>query len=80
MRKMSFLIVMLGFAISPAMADQCADDVALLDKALSNDTLASDVKAQAKDIRNQADQLCKAGNTEEGLAQAAEAKVLLQLD
>ncbi len=63
-----------------AQAGQCQDDVAAIDKALKAETLASDMKAQALDIRNQAEQLCTAGNEDEGLALAAEAKVLLQLD
>ena len=64
----------------PAFADACQDDVAKIDKALTTAELDADVRAQADDMRNQAVQLCGAGNLEEGLAVTAEAKVLLKLE
>jgi hypothetical protein len=63
-----------------AMADECQTDVAKLDAALAQDGLATDVKQQAEDLRNNAVQLCGAGNTDEGLAVTAEAKVLLNVE
>lgn len=78
-----FTIALLaGFAATavPALADSCQDDVAKIDSAIASGTLDSDVKAQAEDMRNQAVQLCGAGNTEEGLAVTAEAKVLLNIE
>ena len=64
----------------PAFADACQDDVAKIDKALGTAELDADVRAQADDMRNQAVQLCGAGNLEEGLAVTAEAKVLLKIE
>jgi hypothetical protein len=64
----------------PAFADACQDDVAKLDTAISAEGLAADVKQQAEDLRNNAVQLCGAGNLDEGLAVTAEAKVLLQVE
>jgi hypothetical protein len=63
-----------------ALAEDCQTDVAKLDAALAKEGLAADVKQQAEDLRNNAVQLCGAGNTEEGLAVTAEAKVLLQVE
>ena len=63
-----------------ALADDCQNDVAKLDAALAKEDLAADVKLQAEDLRNNAVQLCGAGNTEEGLAVTAEAKSLLQVE
>ncbi len=63
-----------------AWADECQTDVAKLDAALAQDGLATDVKQQAEDLRNNAVQLCGAGNTDEGLAVTAEAKVLLNVE
>jgi hypothetical protein len=63
-----------------SFADDCQSDVAKLDAALAQDGLAADVKQQAEDLRNNAVQLCGAGNTDEGLAVTAEAKVLLQVE
>ncbi len=64
----------------PAFADGCQDDVALLDKTLKSAEIDADIRAQAEDMRNQAVQLCGAGNTDEGLAMTAEAKILLKIE
>ncbi len=65
---------------SPAMADACQDDIAKIDNALKTQELDADKRAQAEDMQSQAVQLCGAGNTEEGLAMTAEAKVLLGIE
>jgi hypothetical protein len=67
------------FAI-PAFADQCQEDVAKIDQAISSDSLDADVKTEAEDLRNNAVQLCGAGNLDEGLAVTAEAKALLKVE
>jgi hypothetical protein len=72
-------IILTALTVS-AMADECQSDVAKLDAALAQDGLAADLKQQAEDLRNNAVQLCGAGNTDEGLAVTAEAKVLLQVE
>jgi hypothetical protein len=63
-----------------AYADDCQSDVAKIDAAIAQEGLAADVKQQAEDLRNNAVQLCGAGNLDEGLAVTAEAKVLLQVE
>jgi hypothetical protein len=65
---------------APALADQCQDDVAKIDAAIANESLDADVKTQVEDLRNNAVQLCGAGNLDEGLAVTAEAKVLLKVE
>jgi enoyl-[acyl-carrier-protein] reductase (NADH) len=70
------LTAMTGYAL----ADDCQTDVAKLDVALAQEGLATDVKQQAEDLRNNAVQLCGAGNTDEGLAVTAEAKSLLNVE
>jgi len=65
---------------APALADSCQDDIAKIDNALKTQELDADKRAQAEDMRSQAVQLCGAGNTEEGLAMTAEAKVLLAIE
>lgn len=70
----------LGLFAGSALADQCQDDVAKIDAAIAAEGLAADVKAQAEDLRNNAVQLCGAGNTDEGLAVTAEAKALLKVE
>jgi hypothetical protein len=63
-----------------ALADDCQSDVTKIDAVIAAGTLDSDIKAQAEDMRNQAVQLCGAGNTEEGLAVTADAKTLLKIE
>jgi hypothetical protein len=72
-------IILTALTVS-ALADDCQTDVAKLDAALAQDGLAADVKQQAEDLRNNAVQLCGAGNIDEGLAVTAEAKSLLQIE
>ena len=74
------LFLTLFLAPASAMADDCQSDVAKIDAVIAAGTLDSDIKAQAEDMRSQAVQLCGAGNTEEGLAVTAEAKILLKIE
>ena len=64
----------------PALAGTCQDDIAKIENALKTQELDADKRAQAEDMQSQAVLLCGAGNTEEGQAIAAEAKVLLGID
>lgn len=74
-----FLAAMLAGSTA-ASAGLCQDDIAKIDAALAKDTLPADTRAQAEDMRNQAVQLCGAGNEEEGTAVTSEAKALLQIE
>jgi hypothetical protein len=64
----------------PAFADQCQDDIAKIDTALSKASLDADVKTEVTDLREQAVQLCGAGNSKEGLDVTAEAKAKLNIE
>lgn len=74
--------IVLGLALlaAPAKAGQCQDDVAKIDRALSTMELPPDERAQLEDMRNQAVQLCGAGNETEGLDVTAEAKAMLNIE
>ena len=63
-----------------AQAGQCQTDIAAIDAALAKTDIDADVRAQGEDMRNQAIQLCGAGNETEGLAVTAEVKELLKLE
>jgi hypothetical protein len=79
---MKTFIVALGLTISlstTAFAGQCQDDIAKIDAALASQELSKDQKAQLDDMRNQAVQLCGAGNETEGLDVTAEAKAMLNI-
>lgn len=73
------LLAFAAFSL-PALADPCQDDVAKIDTALKSQDVPTDTRAQVEDMRNQAVQLCGAGNTEEGLSMTGEAKQLLKLE
>jgi hypothetical protein len=76
------IVVLATLTLTPvsAFADTCADDVTKIDAVIAAGALDSDIKAQAEDMRNQAVQLCGAGNTDEGLAVTADAKTLLKIE
>ena len=63
-----------------AMAGTCQDDVAKIDAALKTANLDADVKTEVTDLREQAIQLCGAGNEKEGLDVTAQAKTLLSIE
>jgi len=70
----------LSVALSTAaFAGQCQDDIEKIDAALASQDLSDDERAQLDDMRNQAVQLCGAGNEAEGLDVTAEAKALLNI-
>jgi len=63
-----------------ALAGQCEDDIAKIDGALATMELAPDERAQLEDMREQALKLCSAGNVQEGLDVASEAKAMLRIE
>jgi hypothetical protein len=72
-------VLSIGLAL-PAFADQCMDDIAKIDKALETATLDGDQKTEVTDLREQAVQLCGAGNEQEGLDVTAQAMTLLNIE
>jgi hypothetical protein len=62
-----------------AYAGDCQSDIAKIDAALATQQIDADKRAQLDDMRNQAVQLCGAGNEQEGLDVTAEAKALLNI-
>jgi hypothetical protein len=67
-------------AAGSAQANQCQDDIAKIDEALASRDLEPDQRAQVEDMRNQAVQLCGAGNEQEGLDVTAEVKAMLNIE
>jgi hypothetical protein len=74
------LLVAMTVSANTAIAGQCQDDVAKIDALLSGNHLDTEQRAQLEDMRNQAVQLCGAGNEEEGLAVTAEAKATFNIE
>ena len=78
--KTFILAASFALALSGAsFAGQCQDDIEKIDAALAADELDADSRAQLEDMRNQAVQLCGAGNEAEGLDVTAEAKAMLNI-
>jgi hypothetical protein len=78
-------LIILATALAAAMggvalAGQCEDDIAKIDGALATMELAPDERAQLEDMREQAQKLCSAGNVQEGLDVASEAKAMLNIE
>ncbi len=66
--------------VSPAAASPCQDDIAKIDAALaSSEKITPEQRLELDDLRNQAVQLCGAGNDQEGLDVTAQAKAILDL-
>lgn len=81
MMKTAILAAAFAAALgAPAFAGQCEDDIAKIDKALAAMELAPDERAQLADMREQAQKLCSAGNVQEGLDVASEAKAMLNIE
>ena len=78
--KTIMLAASLALAFSSvSFAGQCQDDIEKIDAALAGDEVGPDQRAQLEDMRNQAVQLCGAGNEAEGLDVTAEAKAILNI-
>lgn len=76
-------IIALGLLLAvsgTAWAGPCDDELGKVDEALTSSEIAPDVKTQAQDMRNQAAELCKAGNEAEGLDVLNEAEALLGIE
>ncbi len=78
--KTIMLAAALALALSSvSFAGQCEEDIEKIDAALASGDVGSDQRAQLEDMRNQAVQLCGAGNEAEGLDVTAEAKAMLNI-
>jgi len=80
MKSAVLALAVLAALALPAHADQCQEDIAKIDKALTSMELSADERSQLEDMRNQAVQLCGAGNVQEGLDVTSEAKAMLNID
>ena len=78
--KTLILAASLSLALATAAyAGECQDDIEKIDAALASGNVGPDQRAQLEDMRNQAVQLCGAGNEAEGLDVTAEAKAMLNI-
>ena len=80
MKRFVLSAALMLLAAGSAQANQCQDDIAKIDEALASRDLEPDQRAQVEDMRNQAVQLCGAGNEQEGLDVTAEVKAMLNIE
>lgn len=79
--KAAFIaLAFLAATAGSALAGPCEDGLKKLDQAIGSDQIAPDMKTQAEDMRGQAQQLCDAGNEEEGADVLSEALALLGVE
>lgn len=63
-----------------ALAGPCQDDLKKVDDALAAQEISPDQRILAEDMRNQAVQLCGAGNEQEGVDVLTEVKAMLNIE
>ena len=80
MKPIALAAVLTMLLPGAAFAGQCQDDIAKIDKVLATRELPPDQKAQLEDMRNQAVQLCGAGNEQEGVDVTSEAKAMFNIE
>jgi hypothetical protein len=76
MKRIVLAATLVAFAM-PAYAGSCPSQIAAIDKALPTAQVDAAKKAQAKQLRDQADAAHKAGNHAASMKAAADAKALL---
>ena len=80
MKTFAFANMFTALLGASALAGQCQDDLKKIDKALKSDTVTPGQKAEIKDMRAQAAELCKAGNEQEGVDVLTEATAMLNVE
>ncbi len=81
MKKLMIAAAVAALVATPALAaGDCKADIEKIDAALATQELTPDEKAELEDMRNQAVQLCGAGNLSEGLDVTSEAKARLNIE
>jgi len=73
-------LALLAATAGSALAGPCDDGLRKLDAALQSTEIAPELKLQVEDMRMQAQQLCDAGNDEEGADVLTEAVALLGIE
>ena len=79
-RTTVFIAAALAFLAAPTYAATCKDDIAKINKAMESAKLETDAKQAVLDLRDQAIQLCGAGNEQQGLDETAQAKAILNIE
>ena len=79
-RSTVFIALALAGLAAPSYSATCKDDIAKINKAMETAKLDPDAKQAVLDMRDQAVQLCGAGNEQQGLDETAQAKAILNIE
>ena len=79
-RSTVLIAAALTFLAAPSYATTCKDDIAKINKAMETAKLEGESKQAVLDLRDQAIQLCGAGNEQQGLDETAQAKAILNIE
>ncbi len=77
MKRMLIAAAAVVALASPAFANNCPNEIRAIDAALQSASVPAGTKAQAKQLRDQADAAHKAGNHAASMKAAGDAKKLL---
>lgn len=81
MIRTTFLVAAAFILLSaPSNAATCKEDIVKINKAIETAKLEADAKQAVLDLRDQAVQLCGAGNEQQGLDDTAQAKAILNIE
>ena len=80
MKAIAAAVFALALLPATALAGPCQDDLKAVDTAIESGDVPAEERGQVTDMRNQAADLCKAGNEQESLDVLAEAKAMLNLE
>jgi hypothetical protein len=80
MKALALALALIAATSGLAVAGLCQDELKKVDAALASQELPPEQRAQAEDMRNQALQLCGAGNEQEGVDVLTEAKAMLGVE
>ncbi len=75
-----FAAVAVVLSTGSALAGPCKDDIAKIDKAMETAKIDVDQKQEVIDLREQAVQLCGAGNEDQAVDVTAQAKQILNIE
>ena len=79
-RSTIFVAAALTVLAAPSYGATCKDDIAKINKEMESAKLEANIKQTVLDLRDQAIQLCGAGNEQQGLDETAQAKAILNIE
>jgi hypothetical protein len=79
-KALSISFILVAVSATGAFAGQCKDDIGKIDAAILVTKIDADHKQEVSDLREQAVQLCGAGNEDAAVDVTAQAKTILDIE